>query len=233
MPVIGSRTFPTKLVVPLEMAEMTEPIAVPDAPPAGAERRRRLCLRTVLVIVGLIELLAALFDLPDLFRGVHNLFGEASGSGFAEAITTAHLICHPLLAIAAVVLAATGRVRLAIVALGIVVIMTWLNHLPWLGRLDLSKARDVQWAAKQIIAFPLMAAFAIALAARDARLGLATALVSIPTISNLASLTFGLQRSGWCRSIHGRSQCGRSRLAYPPPTAQTSTFRGIPTRHTP
>ena len=169
---------------------MTEQIAVPDASPAaGAGGGRRLCLRTVLIIVALIELLEALFDLPDLFRGVHHLFGEASGSGYAEAITTAHLVCHPLLAMAAVAFAATGRVRHAIIALGIVAIMTWMNHLPWLGRLDLAKARDVQWAAKQIIVFPLLAAFAIALAARDKWPGLATALVSIPTISNLASLT--------------------------------------------
>jgi hypothetical protein len=37
----------------------------------------------------------------------------------------------------------------------------------------------------QIIAFPLMAACAIALAARDRRLGLATALVGIPTLFNV------------------------------------------------
>jgi hypothetical protein len=166
---------------------MTERIAVPDASPAGAEERR-FGLRTVLIVVAVIELLEALFDLPDLFRGVHNLFGQASGSGFAEAVTTAHLVCHPLLAMTAVVFAATGRVRDAIFALGIVAIMIWLNHLPWLGRLDLGKARNLQWAAKQIIAFPLMAAFAIALAARDKWPGFATALVSIPTISNLASL---------------------------------------------
>ncbi|HTB04939.1 MAG TPA: hypothetical protein VK804_31085 [Bradyrhizobium sp.] len=168
---------------------MTERIAVPDASPAGAERGGRLGLRTVLIVVALIELLEALFDLPDLFWGVHHLFGEASGSGYAEAITTAHLVCHPLLAMAAVAFAATGRVRHAIIALGIVVIMTLMNHLPWLGRLDLAKARDLQWAAKQIVVFPLLAAFAIALAARGKWPGLATALVSIPTISNLASLT--------------------------------------------
>ena len=168
---------------------MTEPIAVPDASPAGTERGGRLELRTALIIVASIELLEALFDLPDLFRGVHNLFGEASGSGFAEAITTAHLVCHPLLAMAATIFVATGRVRHAIIALGIVALMIWLNHLPWLGRLDIGKARDVLWAAKQIVVFPLMAAFAIALAACDKWLGIATVLVGIPTISNLASLT--------------------------------------------
>ena len=165
---------------------MTERTAVPAA---DAERRRRLCLQTVLIVVALIELLEALLDLPALFRGVHKLFGEASGSGFAEAITTAHLVCHPLLAMAAVVFVATGRVRHAITALAVIVIMAWLNHLPWLGRLDLGKARDLVWAAKQIVAFPLMAAFAIALAARGARLVLATVLVSIPTINNLVGPT--------------------------------------------
>jgi hypothetical protein len=168
---------------------MTEQTAVPDASPAGTGRGRRLCLRTVLIVVALIELVEALLDLPDLFRGVHHLFGEASGSGFAEAITTLHLVCHPVLAMAAVVLAATGRVREAVIALGIVVMLIWLNHLPWLGRLDLGKTRDVLWATKQIIAFPLMAAFAITLAARDARLLLPTVLVSIPTINNLVGLT--------------------------------------------
>jgi hypothetical protein len=170
------------------MAEMTEPTTVPDASPIVAERGKLLGLRTVLMFVAVIELLEALWDLPDLFRGVHNLFGEASGSGLAEAITATHLVCHPLLAMAVLVLTATGRLRHAIIALGVIVIMTWLNHLPWLGRLDLHKGRDLQWAAKQIVAFPLMAVFAITLAARGARLGLATALVSIPTVNNLYGL---------------------------------------------
>ena len=37
----------------------------------------------------------------------------------------------------------------------------------------------------QIVAFPLLAACAIALAARNRRLGLATALVGIPTLVNV------------------------------------------------
>jgi hypothetical protein len=166
---------------------LTEP-TVPDVPPIGAVRVNRLGLSAALIAVAMIELLGALSDLPDLFKGVNNLFGEAAGSGLAVPITTAHLVCHPLLAMAVLVLTATGRLRYAIIALGVIVVMTWLNHLPWLGRLDLNKMRDVQWAAKQIVAFPLMAAFAIALAARGARLGLATALASIPTANNLLGL---------------------------------------------
>ena len=196
---LGSGKFPTKLVRPLGDGEMSEPATVPRASPIAAEREKLLGLRAVLIVVALIELVDALSDLPNLFDGVHNLFGEASGSGVAEAITTTHLVCHPLLATAVVVLTATGRVRYAIIALGVIVIATWLNHLPWLERLDLSKGRDVQWAAKQIIAFPLMAAFAITLAARDARPGLATALVSVPTVNNLfglASYAVGLIING-------------------------------------
>jgi hypothetical protein len=45
----------------------------------------------------------------------------------------------------------------------------------------------------QIIAFPLMGACAIALVARGQRLGLATMLVSIPTLFNVAAvIAFGI-----------------------------------------
>ena len=45
----------------------------------------------------------------------------------------------------------------------------------------------------QIIAFPLMGACAIALAARSQRLGLATLLVSIPTLYGvMAVVAFGI-----------------------------------------
>jgi hypothetical protein len=165
---------------------MAEPI-ISGAASATAPSGKMLGLRTLVIAVAVFEAVEALWDLPILF-GIDNFFGEASGSALAEAITKAHLASHPLLALAALGFAATGRVRYAIIALGAIVMMTWLNQLPWLGRLDLNKARDIQWAAKQIIAFPLMAIFAITLATRDRWLGLATALVSIPSLSNAFSL---------------------------------------------
>lgn len=172
---------------------------VPDAPAAGAEWLTWPGLRAALIALAIIELLWGLADLPNLFWGVDNLFGEAPRSVFAVPTTMAHLVCHPLLAIAALALTITGRTRHAIIALAIIAIMTWVNHLPWLGRLDLGKARDLQWATKQIVVFPLTSAAAILLAARDARLWLATALVSIPTINNLlgqASYLLGLIVNG-------------------------------------
>ena len=78
--------------------------------------------------------------------------------------------------------------------------MTWLNHLPWLGRLNLEETRDRQWAVTQIVAFPLMTVVAVLLAARDTRLGAQLiALVSIPTVNNLlglASYEVGIVNNG-------------------------------------
>ena len=88
-----------------------------------------------------------------------------------------------MLALAALVLATVGRLRYAIMALGALVLMTWLNYMPSVVRhgLDFGGVAAFETPVR-IIAFPLMAACAIALAARNQRLGLATVLVSIPTL---------------------------------------------------
>ena len=65
-----------------------------------------------------------------------------------------HLAVHPLLALAGLVFAATGRVRHAIIALGADVILTWLNYLPSLGLLDLKNGWDLQWAMRHIVVIP-------------------------------------------------------------------------------
>ena len=73
--------------------------------------------------------------------------------------------------------------------------MTWLNYMPSVVRLGFEFGgfyTTVQGTA-QIIAFPLMAACAIAYAARDRRLGIATALASLPTFSFwLGVITFAI-----------------------------------------
>ena len=85
---------------------------------------------------------------------------------------------------AALALATVGRLRYAIMALGALVLMNWLNYMPSVVRhgLDFGGLSAFETPV-QIIAFPLMGACAIALAARKERLGLATLLVSIPTRS--------------------------------------------------
>jgi hypothetical protein len=87
------------------------------------------------------------------------------------------------------VLAATGRLRPAIIALGAVVLMTWLNYMPsvLLHGMDFRGVGAFETPA-QGIAFPLAAVCAITLAARDRRLGLATVLVIAPTLFNVIDL---------------------------------------------
>jgi hypothetical protein len=84
--------------------------------------------------------------------------------------------------------------RYAIIALGALVLMAWLNFMPSVVRhgLDFGGVSAFETPLR-IIAFPLMAACAVALAARGQRLGLAAMLVSIPTLYGVfAVIAFGV-----------------------------------------
>jgi hypothetical protein len=105
-----------------------------------------------------------------------------------------YIAAHPLLALAALALATVGQLRYAVMALGALVLMNWLNYLPSVVRhgLDFGGLSAFQTPV-QIIAFPLMGACAIALAARKEQLGLAALLVSIPTLFDvIAMIAFGI-----------------------------------------
>jgi hypothetical protein len=165
-------------------AAMTEPTApsLPITPPA----RRLIGLRLLLIV-------AALFGAYDAYLGVTILFGDTTGIGglgLGGFLLKAHVASELPLALAALLLAVIGRVRYAVLALAPVVIMAWLNyvskvvgHVP-----DFSRGDVVMETAAQIIAFPLMATCAIALAAYNRQLGIATALVSLPVIFNTAGI---------------------------------------------
>ena len=158
------------------MAETTEPSAEAHAP-------RHIGLRIVLMT-------AALLEAFDGFSSVSTLFGDMSelpGPGFGGFLIKAHIATHPVLALAVLVFAIVGNVRYAITALGAIVFMTWLNYMPSVVRhgLDFNGAYGAIHTTAQIIAFPLMAACAIAYAARNQRLGTATALASIPSFFDL------------------------------------------------
>jgi hypothetical protein len=157
-------------------AAMTAPMALPA--PDAAPAPRQLWLRVVLTIM-------ALWEAYDGLSNVSMLFGDMSeipGPGFGGFLIKAHMAAQPVLGLAALLFAVSGRVRYAIIALAANVIMNWLNYMPSvvLHGLDFDISTLVT-----MIAFPLMAACAIAYAARNQRLGIATALVSIPTLFNL------------------------------------------------
>ena len=66
---------------------------------------------------------------------------EIPGPGFGGFLIKAHIATHAPLALAALLFAAIGNVRYAIIALGAIVFMTWLNYMPsvvryraWVGR---------------------------------------------------------------------------------------------------
>ncbi|HEX7790503.1 MAG TPA: hypothetical protein VF467_08280 [Afipia sp.] len=153
------------------------PTAADPASPAPA--LRLMGLRIVLIIMAAIEMFQGISSAPVLFGDMSHI-----GSGIGAGLVKAHLAAHPLLAIAAIVFAAMGRVRHAIVALGAIIIMTWLSDMPSvvLHGLEFKSAFSTIETMSKIIAFPLMAACAIAYAAHDEHLGRATLLVSIPTL---------------------------------------------------
>ena len=132
------------------------------------------------------------------------LFGDMSeipGPGIGGAIIKAHLATHPVLALAALMFAAIGYVRHAIIALGAIVAMTWLNYMPSvvLHGLDFDGAAAVADAAAD---HRLSADGRLRhrLAARNQRLGLAAALVSIPTfcgVFGVIAFTIGVALHGF------------------------------------
>ena len=152
----------------------------PDLPAPATPRLRGL--RVVLIIAALLETFLAL---PKIFI----LFDDMSDmpTGLGGFLFKANIVTHLPLALAVLALAIKGRLRHAIIALAAIVLMTWLNFMPSviLRGLEFGDAHVAEWTTRQIIVFPLMAACAIALAARDQRLGIATALASIPTFWNV------------------------------------------------
>ena len=169
---------------------MNSTATMPDAAPAPVRPPRLLGLYLLLIIVAAIETFEGLSDAPTLFGDMSKI----PGPGVGGAIIKAYIASHPVLALAALVFATIGRLRYAIMALAALALMNWLNYMPSVVRhgLDFGGLSAFQTPV-QMIAFPLMAACAIALAARGERLGLATMLASIPTLFNVAAvIAFGI-----------------------------------------
>ena len=167
---------------------MTSATTVNDEAPVSAPRLLGLYL--LLILIAAIEAFDGLSHVPTLFGDM----SEIPGPGVGGAIIKAYVAVHPLLALAALALATIGRLRCAIMALGALVLMNWLNDMPSVVRHGLDfKGLSAFETPMQIIAFPLMGACAIALAARNQRLGLAAMLVSIPTLYSVAAvIAFGI-----------------------------------------
>ena len=110
----------------------TAPVLAADTAPA-ASAPRHLGLRAVLILAALFEAAQALPNVPTLFGDM----SEIPGPGFGGFLIKAYIASHAPLALAALLFAAIGSVRYAIIALGAVVMMTWLNYMPSVVRYGL------------------------------------------------------------------------------------------------
>ena len=169
---------------------MNSVTALDAAAPASVPAPRLLGLYLLLIIIAAIESFDGLSSASILFGDM----SQIPGPGVGGAIIKAYIASHPVLALAALGFATIGRLRYAIIALGALVLMTWLNFMPSVVRhgLDFNGISAFETPVR-IIAFPLMGACAVALAARNQRLGLAAMLVSIPTLYSVAAvIAFGI-----------------------------------------
>ena len=145
---------------------------------------RRWGLRLVLIALAIIEVWIGLSDVTALFGDT------AIGSGLGGLLVKTHLAAHPVLAVVALVSAGIGRIRIAIVALGAAILLAWLNDMPSVVShgLEFKSTFSAVETIARIVAFPLIAACAIADAARGEHLGRATLLVAAPTLFNMVLL---------------------------------------------
>lgn len=145
-------------------------------------------------VLGLSIVLIALaaLEIFDGLSGISVLFSDSSEipTGLGGLLIKTHIATHPLLGVVALTFAAMGRVRYAIMALGILVMMAWLSNMPSvvLRGLDFTGLFSTLESVARIIVFPLIGACAIAYAARNEHLGRATCLVAIPTLFGVLSV---------------------------------------------
>ncbi len=120
--------------------------------------------------------------------GIFYDFNPATSLGkFAQWLTSVDLVLAVPITLAALCFAVTRRLRYAIAAIAIRILVTWLSDLPsfWLHGIEWSLSYGGIIVAGYDIGAPLTALVAIYLARRNERLGLATLLVALPTIFTL------------------------------------------------
>ena len=149
-----------------------------------------IVLRILLAIVAGLELFDSLIGAPMLLDGTSSF----PGPGIGGAIIKLKMAVHPVLALAALILAAIGYVRQAIITIGVVVLLTWLGYMPAVARHGLNfSGTGLYQSPAQIFLYPLMGACAIAVAARSDWLWPAAALAGIPSfLGVIGMVTFAI-----------------------------------------
>jgi hypothetical protein len=136
-------------------------------------------LRVLLVLIAALEFLEALADVQNIFIDRHH---ETALLRFAQGLTSIQLALSPLLAGAALIFAALGNIRYAVLALAALTLTAWvLGALPTIAIHGMSFSLDYS-SFEGIVLFivaPLVTV-AAAFSFKDKRLSLAALLVSLP-----------------------------------------------------
>ena len=159
------------------MAEATHNIVAP-APP---------WLRIWLVVIAAIETAGALSDLPAVFYEYDHTTPLLI---FAQALASAKLVLAVVIAGAALAFAIVGRVRHAIIALAVLLLIAWLSDLPSVFIHGLELSGDIMGLQLFVLRFiyPVVAVATLVLAIRNVHLVLAGVLVSVPTVIAVAGI---------------------------------------------
>ena len=155
-----------------------------------AARPHHIWLRIGLAAVAALELVDALGSAQNIFTDYHH---ETAYLRFAQALTSIDLALAPDIAATALLYAAWGNIRRAILALAALALVTWLLDDIWsipLHGLELEWNYGGQVALFHHVIFPAAAIAGGALAYKDRRLALAGLLVSVPTLYNWIGAVF-------------------------------------------
>jgi hypothetical protein len=139
-------------------------------------------LRVFLVLVAALEFLDALSGVQNIFTDYHH---DTALLRFAQALTSVRLALAPVLAGAALIFAALGNVRRAILAFAALVLTGWLlDGLPSIAINGLRLQPDYGGLEEFVLYFfaPATAVATALLAFKDRRLPLAGVLVCLPAI---------------------------------------------------
>lgn len=141
-------------------------------------------LRIGLAVVAALEFLDAISGVQNIFTEYHH---DTVLLRFAQTLTSIRLALAPVIAGVALLYAAWGNIRGAIVALTALVLTVWLlDDLPSIAihGFELSAGIGGMLAFVQHFVFPASAIAGAALVLKNRRLQLAGLLVSVPTIVN-------------------------------------------------
>lgn len=149
-----------------------------------------------LLVLTVIETLSALSDVSGIF---YDFSPTTPLLIIAQWLTKAKLAVAPLIAGAALVFVIMSRLRAAIGALAVLILVGWIEELPSfvihgveLPGLLTGGGVGLQVLAQQFL-YPVIAVVALVLAVKNTRLGLAAILVSLPTIIKWAGVVaFGI-----------------------------------------